>query len=85
MEFVAVLHLDFLQPLQGMVMVAYLELHLADPGVLNQDVPEGLQVQDGNEDEVGILQEGHLPTLERLMWLEFLEGLEILHFDRKVP
>ena len=66
-------------------MVACLELPLAVPGVLNQDVPEGLQVQDGNEDEVGILQEGRLLKLERLMWLEFLEGLEILHFDRKVP
>ena len=85
MEFEAVLHPGHLRLHQGMVVVAYLELHLAGPAALNQDVPEGLQVQDGNEDEVGILQEGHLLTLERLMWLEFLEGLEILHFDRKVP
>ena len=58
MEFVAVLHQDFLQPLQGMVMVAYLELVVLV--VLYQDVQVDLQSQDetdyGGEE---LLQEAH--------------------------
>ena len=66
MEFVVVLHLEFLLPHQGMVMVAYLVLLPMAPVALYRGVQEDLPFQDEKDYGEGELQqEVHLVILER--------------------